>query len=918
MSKKRNKNINTDDNYFAKNVAALKEKYYEVYRRLNEPLPFDVEIRGAHTGVMNLYVNKDSEDFYPCYNENDPLNDLPEMIEKLKDAKGSAICMMGAGLCIQVSALLEIVGDSNLIILYEAFPGIFKKSMESVDLEKVISHPNVRLIVGENPDLYNLFSGDREKLLSLNGTIIVGQGRITELAPEWYGRNRKSLEQFFNKKNKNIEVGRGAGEVLFKNRFENLITMADSTPFDKLKDRYKGIPAVIVAAGPSLAKNIELLKNQKRAIVVAVDSAVAPLMKHGIIPDFVATADFRDFTYEKLSPFSDKLGNCELIFAAEGSPVIPRYIDFKEKYYLFQNTPCRFLFSEILGKKIPSLSDAQSVVHYAIHATQLMGCEPIIFTGLDLAYEENKDHVEGTILHWGNQINTQDSKFLVEGIDGNKVASNPGFIAMKEICEHMIKEGADVKYIDATEGGAKIDGTAVKTLNETLKTYCPENVNRISTDTIDSTSDTAFILKGLKKQQKEVAILEKKLSVYFNCQNITDSFFKKNKNISSVESIPEKIKKHIRKMDSITTYFNDNKHVSYLKDLLVKSQSDYLDHEIGVFTNDGLTEQMQQLFSSLGQQKFVQKIRFDALNILKSQIDEQTALFSEGFKLENAVENNPESLADKLRLVQFYYNCEFLNKAESLLKTIPEHPEAIFYLACIKINQGFVNEGKKDVEILCLKNTEYQKKYDDFCLDIIEKWMQSEGPQTYKKIMVDRALLLDPDNKDALRIKKAFINSELLQNSKSRLIEAKKLYDTGDADGMADLYEQVGNTEIHNKVKAEWFQLKARFLLETGNQDDGLACLDEAVKLDSQMAVLWEEIGDNLLQSNDYNSALIAYEKCLTALPDRVEVLIKIGDIYYTGGQKQVAAVAYEGVLSKYPDHKHATERLAQIRKELI
>src|SRR5678815_5014784 len=63
----------------------------------------------------------------------------------------------------------------------------------------------------------------------------------------------------------------------------------------RLENRHKGEPAVIVSAGPSLRKNIDLLQRlQDKAVLVAVQTTLQPLLEKGIRPHFVTSLDYHD------------------------------------------------------------------------------------------------------------------------------------------------------------------------------------------------------------------------------------------------------------------------------------------------------------------------------------------------------------------------------------------------------------------------------------------------------------------------------------------------------------------------------------------------------------------------------------------------------------------------------------------------
>lgn len=74
----------------------------------------------------------------------------------------------------------------------------------------------------------------------------------------------------------------------------------------------------------------------------------------------------------------------------------------------------------------------------------------------------------------------------------------------------------------------------------------------------------------------------------------------------------------------------------------------------------------------------------------------------------------------------------------------------------------------------------------------------------------------------------------------------------------------------------------------------GISALNAAVNLDKNLAAYWDTIGDSLRHSNQFDDALIAYENCFTHLPEKIELLKKIGDCYFEIGELEAAKTAYE------------------------
>jgi len=312
------------ENVFLKNWKALRSHHPHIATLIDRTAPFEMEIRFSKTDVPNLYIDENKGHSLPLYPEGDPLEDLPNLMENLKDVKGKIVCMLGMGLGIHAVPVVERLGGTNIVVLFEAHPAILKRAIAHVHLTSLLSHPNVRLVVGDLLQPSELLSGERDKLYSSNGYEFVEHKKSTALATEWYKKARESFERYFNKQAIQQNTVAEVGACFFKNRFNNLVAMRDSFPLETLEDRFKGIPSVIVAAGPSLSRNIDSLTQlQDHALIIAADSAVAPLFQKGITPHLVSTVDYNDFTFEKLATHIDQLGKTGLVFISEASPKIP-------------------------------------------------------------------------------------------------------------------------------------------------------------------------------------------------------------------------------------------------------------------------------------------------------------------------------------------------------------------------------------------------------------------------------------------------------------------------------------------------------------------------------------------------------------------------------------------------------------------
>ncbi|MGG3887916.1 motility associated factor glycosyltransferase family protein [Metabacillus fastidiosus] len=283
-----------------------------------------------------------------------------------------------------------------------------------------------------------------------------------------------------------LSVGNSIEDGLdgLKNNLENLEWLQKSKDTAQLKDKFKGKPAIIVSAGPSLNKNIRELKRAKyNAIIIAVDTIVNRLLIEGIIPDFVCSVERTHEVYEYF--YKDKgipedvtlvgppLLDSRIFKEFQGSLILPMRNGVAEYKWLHN-----FLK---LGKD-SFIEMGSSCAHVAFGLAMHFGASPIILVGQDLAYgsTEEETHAIGTI--YDNEIENEEEALFqdyeIEGYFGGTVRSTYIWIYFKQWFEAQISN-QQLFVINATEGGAKINSTTQKPLKDTIDTYCLEEINSV-------------------------------------------------------------------------------------------------------------------------------------------------------------------------------------------------------------------------------------------------------------------------------------------------------------------------------------------------------------------------------------------------------------------------------------------------------
>lgn len=251
-------------------------------------------------------------------------------------------------------------------------------------------------------------------------------------------------------------------EAMLANIIDNIPYMKDGVPLARLAKFWDpDIPVIMVAAGPSLKKNMEVLRQiDQRAYLFCADAALPTLLKAGIVPDLVASTD------------GIKNMNC---FEEPGSFDIPYLVSSNTKHEIIKNLTSTKIFGydhkvvRIIFEK-QGIEAAQIPAQFGIAAgifaslTEL-GTKQIVLVGQDLAYsEDKKSHTDGR-----DEGFVEEKASLTEGYYGGMVYTRMDWEKFREWFEEMIDLlPSDRVVINATEGGAKIHGSVQMSLQEVV------------------------------------------------------------------------------------------------------------------------------------------------------------------------------------------------------------------------------------------------------------------------------------------------------------------------------------------------------------------------------------------------------------------------------------------------------------------
>lgn len=301
----------------------------------------------------------------------------------------------------------------------------------------------------------------------------------------------------------------------FQNFYSNLLLLPKSSHGNKLFGKFENVPAIICGAGPSLNKNIGMLKElEDRAVIFAGGSALNALNDQGIVPHFGVGIDPNPPQFHRLRNSS----SFELPFFYRGRMFHDAFrMVHGDKLYL-NGTGGYFIsefFEKGLGIEGDIIDEGHNVVNFSVEIANAMGCNPIIFMGMDLAYTDMKLYADG--VKEDTAVNEQ-GILSNTGMDGgafmrNDVNGKPVYTVWKWVTESdwiggYVKEHPQKKFFNATEGGIGFPGVpnaTLKSVSESCMPYARDLKQRIHSEIQnaslpDVTMDKLLVLINEMKQ----------------------------------------------------------------------------------------------------------------------------------------------------------------------------------------------------------------------------------------------------------------------------------------------------------------------------------------------------------------------------------------------------------------------------------
>lgn len=464
---------------FEKNICLWERQFPKDALKIRSLTCSKTAFAKAKNGLDNLQSCSEGK-IYFYHSETDPLKEAQEWFDALHLSGISAIYIYGIGLGYLYEAALKWLqgGADRFLIFIEDQPEVIHRFLETERASQFLSDPQVQLC---------LFEQSEESWKALTAHLIMFALRPFTIHsspcyqsefPQFAELN-KSLFTFMTTFNSQfMSEYHTSRSIVLKNFFENSLKIADSYLVNGLIGAFKGVPAIICGAGPSLDKNIDILRTLgDRALIIAggtgINAAeagkVSPHLCVGVDPNPAQkTRMIMTQGYETPFLYRSRM-NVEALEMIHGEHIlIPGLIGYVLPTWLAKQ----------VGIEEVSFDDGLNVLNLSLNLAVALGCNPIICVGIDLAYSKEASYASHIANHPLHERKThfrtkeyQDALITKLDVNGKPIQT-----LWKWVGESIWYSGAkdrcpEVMLINSTEGGIGFPNVANIPLAEVKEQY---------------------------------------------------------------------------------------------------------------------------------------------------------------------------------------------------------------------------------------------------------------------------------------------------------------------------------------------------------------------------------------------------------------------------------------------------------------
>lgn len=413
-----------------------------------------------------------------------PRAEAAKLVDKVADYDGLAYFVLGLGLGYHVQELLARISQSARVWIIEPDVELIRAACETVDMASILGNTRVGWITTiDRPKLMSQFQAAGAILTA--GVTLLEHAPSLQCSPGFFEQAKGWIDDVCSFSRTSINTLVLNSKKTLTNIARNLRSYVTAQGPSRLENVHRGEPAIIVSAGPSLRKNKHLLLEAKgKAVIIAVQTTLKPLLEMGVEPDYVTSLDYSEISARFFHDLPRDL-KTELVAEVKATEVI--FDLFPGPITLLGNEMADDLLREAVVPR-PRLRSGATVAHLAFYLAEYMGCDPITFIGQDMGFSDGLCYTPGTsyddvwrpetgrfctmeMKQWEQIVRERPILRKIPDYRGRPMYTEQRLFTYLQQFERDFAV-SKARIIDATEGGARKTGATSMPLAEVLERFC--------------------------------------------------------------------------------------------------------------------------------------------------------------------------------------------------------------------------------------------------------------------------------------------------------------------------------------------------------------------------------------------------------------------------------------------------------------
>jgi antitoxin component YwqK of YwqJK toxin-antitoxin module len=473
-------------------------------------------------GELNLKKNLGSRTVY-YHSQEGALAEAQHWVEAIFPLGIRVLCIYGLGLGYYYDALEEWlkINSSRFIVFIEDDLCVIRRFLETKRASKLFQNTQVVIQYFETPGELG-WGKFREQFQWFY--VGFAQSTVSYQALKLYSEIKEHMFQLIKKQLilQSMESRWGLEEVFVnqelvsKNFYYNLPHAAKAAFGINLFEHFPDIPAIIIGAGPSLNKQLELLKTlHNKAILVASGTAMNVLTRNGLIPHFGYCIDPYDIQESRY--MTNLAYEVPIFYSNRFYHKALRLIHGPRLYISLGQGKIEDWFEKEVGLPLNRYESAAiSTTNISCIIAAQLGVNPLILTGLDLAYTDSTRYAQGVSGHpiegaQKHQAEISEEAVSAIGVNGEPIKTRWDWLIEGAFYTEFVRLKPYLSMINATEGGLgimEIPNLALKDVvnNRLVHTY--DIQNWIHSEIVEASKEKFSldqIFEVMKKWEKTIS-----------------------------------------------------------------------------------------------------------------------------------------------------------------------------------------------------------------------------------------------------------------------------------------------------------------------------------------------------------------------------------------------------------------------------